>query len=231
MQLIHLAETESTSTRAKGPGFSPWTVILSDRQTAGRGQHGREWQSPVGGLYASIVLDPDVVSPVFTLLAGVAVLEACQDATGAEGIGLKWVNDLVFDGRKLGGLLAEVVHRKRAILGIGLNLAPVNLPEAAWLEEAAASPIDRLALLEAIVARLQFGIERWRAHGQQAVVDAWISHSVTIGREIRVETGGETLLGRAVGLDADGRLVLQHPGKADRLIASGTLRLADGRYA
>ncbi|MBM3267446.1 MAG: biotin--[acetyl-CoA-carboxylase] ligase [Candidatus Sericytochromatia bacterium] len=233
MQLIHLPEVDSTSAYLAGPagaGLVPWTVVLADRQTGGRGQHGRAWVSPAGGLYASILLGPEVVSPVFTLLAGVAVAEGCE-AAGATGVGLKWVNDLVYAGRKLGGILAEVVHRRRAILGIGLNLAPVAVPEAAWLEEATGGPVDRLALLEGIVARLAAGLQRRERGGQQAVLEAWAARSVTLGRDVRVESGGEILIGRATGLDEDGRLVLELPGGLLRPVASGTVRLADGRYA
>lgn len=233
MQLIHLSEVDSTSAFLGGEAreFPPWTVVLADRQRKGRGQQGRTWHSPAGGLYASVLLGPEVVSPVFTLLGGVAVLEACRAISGSAEIGLKWVNDLVFDRRKLGGLLAEVVHRKRLILGIGINLAPVDLPDAACLWQIAGREVDRLALLEEIVARLECWVTRWGDGGARPVIAAWSAHSVTLGREVRVETAGETLTGTATTLDEEGRLVLELPDGRRRQIASGTVRLADGRYA
>ena len=204
---------------------------MADRQTAGHGQHGRNWESAPGGLYVSVFLDHGVVSPVFTLLAGVAAIGACREVSGAEGLGLKWVNDLVWDGRKLGGLLAEVTHRKWLILGVGINLGPVALPEAVGLAEAAGRPIARDDLLARLLGRLEVGVARWRADGAAAIVADWVADSVTIGQVVRVDTGGETVMGRAIGLDADGRLLLELATGQVRQIASGTVRLADGRYA
>lgn len=214
-------------------GLEAWTVVVADRQTAGYGQHGRSWQSPDAGLYTSIFLGPEVVSPVFTLLAGVAAIEACREVTGADGLGLKWVNDLVWSGRKIGGILTEVCHRKWLIVGIGINLQPVDVAEAASLAEAAGPgrTVDRMALLATLVGRLREGIALWQAEGNRAVVEAWVQDSVTIGKDVRVETAGEAVWGRAVGLDPDGRLILETPGGACRLVASGSVRLSNGSYA
>ncbi|MBU6430135.1 MAG: biotin--[acetyl-CoA-carboxylase] ligase, partial [Cyanobacteria bacterium REEB65] len=117
MRLLHLPEVDSTSDHlrrlATAGSVEPWTVVMADRQTAGHGQHGRTWASPRGGLYLTILLEPDVASPVFTLLAGVATLRACDAATGASNLGLKWVNDLVWQEPESGG-----IPRRRKIGGI-----------------------------------------------------------------------------------------------------------------
>lgn len=237
MRLIHLEEVDSTSRHlrrlAEDPAScpEPWTVVMADRQTAGYGQHGRSWDSSAAGLYASVFLGPEVMSPVFTLLAGVAAIGACREVSGAAGLGLKWVNDLVWNGRKVGGILTEVCHRKWLILGVGINLRPVAIADAAGLDEAAGRPIDRSALLIALVGRLREGIGLWQAGGNRAVVEAWLRESVTIGRDLCVETAGATFNGKAIGIDDDGHLILEMPDGGKKTVTSGSIRLSDGRYA
>ncbi len=249
MRLIHLSEVDSTSRylrrlsddptgvpagpladRPAGP-LEPWTVVVADRQTSGYGQHGRSWQSDAAGLYASVFLGAEVVSPVFTLLAGVAAIGACREVSGADGLGLKWVNDLVWSRRKIGGILTEVCHRKWLILGVGINLRPVDVADAGSLEEAAGRPVDRMALLTAFIGRLRDGIAIWQAQGNGHVVAAWLKESVTIGENVRVEVAGEVFSGLAVGINADGQLLLETSDGKRRTVVSGTVRLSDGSYA
>lgn len=238
--LIQLVEVDSTSDylrrRAHEDDLAPWTIVVADRQTAGHGQHGRSWASEGGGLYASFLLAPDVASPVFTLLAGVAALRACRRVSSAEGLGLKWVNDLVWSpqdgpGRKIGGLLAEVAHRRFVILGVGINLAPVSVPDAGSLEQAAGRPIDRWDLVEKIEEELRYQIARWRAQGAGPALAAWKADSVTLGRRVRVESQGRTLCGLAADLDAQGRLILELDDGRTEGLSSGTVRREDGSYA
>ncbi len=246
MHLIHLTELDSTSDHlrrlasAEGHDLLPWTVVVADRQTAGHGQHGRQWVSEGGGLYASILLPPEVASSAFTLIGGLAALSACQRVSGASNLGLKWVNDLVWlapgeqgdvRGRKIGGLLAEAAHRRFVILGIGINLAPVSVPDAGSLEQAANRPVDRWDLLEAIVAELSVRIARWQRDGAQDVISRWKAASVTIGRRIRIECGGRLVEGIAEDLDEDCRLIVRRDHGQVEAFSSGTVRLADGSYA
>ncbi len=246
MRLIHLPELDSTSDHLRRlasdaeQGVAPWTVVVADRQTAGHGQQGRQWISEGGGLYASILLPPDTASSAFTLIGGLSALAACQRVSGASNLGLKWVNDLVWlapgeggtlRGRKIGGLLAEASHRRFVILGIGINLAPVSVPDAGSLEQAAGHPVDRWDLVEAIVAELEIRLARWRVEGAPHVVAQWKAASVTLGRRIRIESGGRTVEGMAEDLDADCRLLLRRSDGQLESFSSGTVRLADGSYA
>lgn len=237
MRLIRLPEVDSTSRYlrrlAESPETAPepWTVVVADRQTAGYGQHGRSWHSDAGGLYASVFLGADAISPVFTLLAGVAAIDACREVSAAGGLGLKWVNDLVWGGRKLGGILTEVCHRKWLILGVGINLRPVEMPEAAGLDQAAGHPVDRDALLRALVGRLREGLALRQSGGNPAIVEAWSRNSVTIGKDVRVENAGHVVFGKAVGLNDDGHLLLDLPDGKRLTLTSGSIRLSDGSYA
>ncbi len=103
-------------------------VVVAARQTGGRGQHGRRWESPVGGLYLSAVVED--ISPALrgklALVAGVAAAEAIGGLSGVEGLRLRWPNDLMIGGKKVGGILCEAVamgeQKWAGIVGIGINV-------------------------------------------------------------------------------------------------------------
>jgi BirA family biotin operon repressor/biotin-[acetyl-CoA-carboxylase] ligase len=129
--------------------ISRTSVVTARKQTAGRGTRGRKWESPAGGIYLSVVL-PDADAPLatttaYTLAAGVGCVEALSNTAGVS-VQLKPINDLILDGKKLGGILTEALienGRPRAvIIGVGINFARVHLdlpsdgPQAISLQEA-----------------------------------------------------------------------------------------------
>ncbi len=176
------------------------SVVVADHQTAGRGRLDRRWESPPGtALLVSFVLRPN---PVLSLAAGVAAADAC----GA-GVRLKWPNDLLLDGAKVGGILIEVtpataicgieVTPATAICGIGINLtwAP---PDAAKLNQ------DRDLLLD----RLRFELDRWTAADLEKVLTEWRTLSETLGRRVRVDQGTKIVEGRAEDIGPGGELIV-----------------------
>ncbi|MEZ0230503.1 MAG: biotin--[acetyl-CoA-carboxylase] ligase, partial [Planctomycetota bacterium] len=123
-------ELPSTNDRARelaAQGAPEGTLVVALRQTGGRGRLGRSWASPVGGLYLSLVLRPDkgmLERASLALVAGLAASEAL-DAAGRTATSLKWPNDVLLDGKKIGGLLAEVTRERNeavVVLGVGLNV-------------------------------------------------------------------------------------------------------------
>ena len=198
-----LASVESTQLAAAGRPLG--SVVVADHQTAGRGRHGRAWESPPGSaLLATFVCEP---SPLIVFAAGVAAAEAC----GPE-VRLKWPNDLVLEDRKLGGILAEV-RQGRALVGIGINLS--------WAPEGAARlGQDRDELLDRLVPLM----ERWTRAEPAAVLERWRQLSWTLGQRVRVELGGEVLEGDATGIDADGALLVG----GRRVIAGDVTRVRPG---
>jgi BirA family biotin operon repressor/biotin-[acetyl-CoA-carboxylase] ligase len=178
-----------TSTQEVAHGLPIGSVVVADRQTAGRGRLGRRWQSPPGGgLAASFVVAPN---PLASLAAGVAAAEAC----GAP-VRLKWPNDLLLKGRKLGGILVEG-RPGRMVIGIGINLA--------WAPPGGASlAADRDELLE----RLQDELEWWLQAGPEQVLVRWRERSDTVGRTVRVELAAESFVGVAEDIDVDGALIV-----------------------
>lgn len=188
------AEVDSTNRLAgelaRG-GASDGVVVVADNQTAGKGRRGRTWESrPGSSLLASVVLRP--VPPLVTLAAGVAAVEACE-TVAAVPVTLKWPNDVISAGGKLGGVLSELVG-DAAVVGLGLNLgwAP---PGAACL----GPQVDRDALLHAWLAALD-------APGD--VLARYRELCSTLGRRVRVEMPSGTVEGVAGGVDELGRLVV-----------------------
>lgn len=183
-------------------------AFVAERQTAGRGRRGKSWDTAHGSLVFSVLLHGPLPLPDLALMplaAGVALQAACA-SSGVPG-GLKWPNDLLSpDGRKLAGILLEADLRgeeaRRAVLGIGVNVHSAP-PGAAHLGEFAPG-LSRAALL----ARLLAELERWLAASPDAVLAAWRSSNVTLGREVHVTTGRGTLSGTALDLDPQGSLLV-----------------------
>ncbi|MGB2568244.1 biotin--[acetyl-CoA-carboxylase] ligase [Micromonospora citrea] len=177
------------------------------------------------------------------LLAGVALVEAVARLAELEA-GLKWPNDLLIGDAKCGGILAEAVPEASPaqppaiVLGIGLNVTlradelpenPTGLP-ATSLQLAGAAATDRDPLLRALLRSLAEWYDRWRAAGGDPVTsglrDAYLNSCATVGRQVRVllPDGGE-LTGRAVGVDADGQLVVETADGRRALAAGDVLHL------
>jgi BirA family biotin operon repressor/biotin-[acetyl-CoA-carboxylase] ligase len=166
------------------------SIVVADHQTAGRGRLDRRWESPPGtALLVSFVLRPN---PVLSLAAGVAAAQACGG-----GVRLKWPNDLLLNGGKVGGILVEVTPRATAICGIGINLtwAP---PSAATLNQ------DRDALLE----RLRVELDRWASADLEDVLTLWRGLSDTLGRRVRVDQGEHVIEGTAEDIGPGGELIV-----------------------
>jgi BirA family transcriptional regulator, biotin operon repressor / biotin---[acetyl-CoA-carboxylase] ligase len=224
-------ETGSTNAdlvaRAKA-GEPEGAVLVAERQVAGRGRLGRQWQSPArAGLAVSVLLRPEVAMRRYgwlPLLAGVALAEAVRDVSAVDAK-LKWPNDLLIGGRKCAGILAEGLSDGAVVLGIGLNtdLRADELPHAGAtsLALAGATDTDRERLLCGLLRSLDVWYGRWATHGgypdSSGLRAAYTSLCATIGEQVRVELpGGNPLVGTATGLDEDGRLLV-----AGRAVAAG----------
>jgi BirA family transcriptional regulator, biotin operon repressor / biotin---[acetyl-CoA-carboxylase] ligase len=166
-QVLRLRAVTSTQDLARELPIG--SIVIADHQTAGRGRLDRRWEAPPGtALLVSFVLERH---PLLSLAAGVAAAEAC----GPE-VRLKWPNDLLLAGRKLGGILVEAGPDK-AVCGVGINLtwAP---PGAAMLEQ------PRDSLLERLRAR----IDNWTRAPDQDVLLRWRALSDTLGRRVRIDS-------------------------------------------
>jgi len=203
-----------TSTQEVAQGLPVGSIVVADHQTAGRGRMERRWDAPPGtALLASFVLEPH---SLLSLAAGVAAAEAC----GPE-VRLKWPNDLMLRGRKLGGILVEVGGGK-AVVGIGINLtsAPAG---AARLGR----PRDEL------VDRLRAELSAWVSAPSGRILARWRELSVTLGRRVRVELPGNAFEGTAQDIAEDGALIVdgQRVGAGDVIHVRQQARAARSRAA
>lgn len=201
-------------------------VMLAERQTGGRGRRGRVWASPLAAhVYLSVLRGfAGGLAQLggLSLVAGVAVAEALR-ALGHPRVQLKWPNDLVVDGRKLGGLLVEgggeFAGPARAVIGLGLN---VHMPPATaaqidqpWidLDQMAGQPVQRNAVVAALLAHLLPALEQFEAEGLTPFLSRYALLDNLAGRDVRVEQAGVWQDGRALGLAEDGALRVEIEGR------------------
>jgi len=237
---VHLLNTvSSTNTAAwellqQGAGTGIVTIALS--QQAGRGQWGHQWSSARGGLYLSLglMLDlPVAQAGVLTLSStwGVATMLRRYDIP----VQIKWFNDLVFAGRKLGGILAETRvaagRIQQAVIGVGVNWSNpvpevgVNLQtiQRAW----ARKPIDSLEKLAAIVLQgLRLGYCCWQQQGIDNLVAAYETLLINIGDEVTIDAdSGKS--GKIVGITPTGQLRVQilSPTQTELCLEPGAIHL------
>jgi BirA family transcriptional regulator, biotin operon repressor / biotin---[acetyl-CoA-carboxylase] ligase len=218
---LHLREVGSTSDRARElalAGAPHGAVVTAAAQTAGRGRQGRAWTTQPGSAVAmSLVLRE--VPELLPLAAAVAVAEACGAEAGAR---IKWPNDVLVDGRKVAGILAEGrPHEGWAVLGIGVNVAVdvALLPEE--VRDRAGSLGRPRTAVEPFLEDLLGALDRWLAASPRAVLDAWRARDALLGREVSWAGGS----GVADGIDGEGRLVVRLADGARTELNAGEVHL------
>jgi BirA family biotin operon repressor/biotin-[acetyl-CoA-carboxylase] ligase len=215
---------ETTSTNADvadrfRSGEDEGLVLVAENQTAGRGRLAREWVTQARtSLTVSFLLVPGDTDaerwPWLPLLTGVAAATAVQRVAGVEAE-LKWPNDVLVNGLKLGGILLERVERTgreaAAVVGIGINCSQsrdeLPVPEATSLAIVTGGPVDRSALLAALVEELAARYDEWKAGGD--LREAYLELCRTPGQDVRVTVPGGEVVGEAVDIDPTGRLVVR----------------------
>lgn len=214
-------------------------VVLADRQTGGRGRRGRQWSSPSGGVWMSLVLRPDVPParvPLVTLAAAVAVTDATREA-GADAA-IKWPNDCIVPregaergGDKLAGVLTEMEGEASRVswvvvgVGVNVNVDPETLASDATSVRAEAGDVERRAFVQRVLERFHE-----LRDDPDAVLDAWRDRAATLGQRVRVETVDGDVVGDAVDVTEHGALVVQTADGREVVHAGDCqhLRPADG---
>lgn len=239
-----LASTNQTLWELLASGAPPGTAVIAARQTAGRGQWGRRWESDSGGLYLSHAVAPDIPAGE---RAGLTQCSAWGIATALRDRGipvvLKWPNDLLLTERKLGGILTETKVKNgrinQAVIGVGLNwsnpVPPTGINLENFFTDHPTSPgVNSVELLAALVLwGIQLGFRQWRQLGTDGFGSAYRKLLGDIGR--RVVAGGRP--GTVVGVTAAGelrvRLEADRPGTigSEIALAPGTIRLGYGDNA
>lgn len=229
-----LAECDSTNSelmRRAERGAPSGTVIVADRQSAGRGRRGRSWFSePEASLTFSLLWrfsGPLARLSGLSLAVGVGLARGLENL-GAQGICLKWPNDVLLrDGyAKLAGILVELSADRRgtqAIIGIGLNLAPPagELPQpAAGLNQALNAAPERHAVLAAILLELHRVLETFAVDGFLGLKTAWQERHAWQGEPVQIlGESSAPLIGRCLGADDDGALLLETASGVERIFS------------
>ena len=220
--------TQDLVRSAARAGAGAGHLVVAGEQTAGRGRQGRRWEAPAGSaLLASILLRPRVAAEGVPLAAGLAVIDALAPL-GVEAR-LKWPNDVIADGGKLAGLLAEVEPAApgpgpAVVLGIGVNLRVDAFPAGvagASLHRllAPAPPPAAEELLVTLLPALAARIRSLEAGGIAALLPDWRARAVGLGGRVLAETPAGRVEGRAVDVDTDGALLIETAGGTVRLLA------------
>lgn len=243
-----LPSTNREASRLAQADVEHGTVVVADSQTAGRGRLSRTWFSPAGAnLYCSIILRMKRPAEGLTewlswlpLVSALAAAEAIE-AVSSLHVSVKWPNDLLISGRKIGGVLCESGSGAGSIpfqiIGIGLN---VNVEQQDWPEELRESAtsiwheqhrtVDRNRLLAQLLLELEQCIDELAAHGTSRLALAYHQRCSTIGQKIKATlANGDQCLGRAEGIGQDGALLVRpdepQPGSQGTNILH--LRVAD----
>ena len=226
----HFEQLESTNSLAfnlvKSYQIDHNHIILADQQTGGKGRMGRNWVSPIGNLYFSLILKPQKTLAVASQLSfvasvamGLAIAEFSHDT---KQINYKWPNDILLEGKKVAGILLES-DADFVVIGIGVNIQshPDNTTYAACnLVEQGFTAMDKMDLLKKFLDNFSNLYQQWLDFGLLPIRNLWLEKAFNLNKEIIVNLPNQTLKGVFKDLDKDGNLVLDVIGK-ELVIASG----------
>ncbi len=223
----YFASTDSTNTEATRwfaelPLIASGAVVVADEQTAGRGRYDRQWLTPPGSAIAmSVILRTKRPTQNVTMIGSVAVAEVLESLVSGK-VGIKWPNDVLIEGKKVCGILAEAVWQQQklaaVVLGIGINIcvdfSGVELPYIPTnLSDHLPAPMPRAQLIRAILDK----IDMWMEQPADALHLAWKTRLLTLHQQVTMERG---VTGEAIDVDKDGALLVQTAdGKIERFLA------------
>jgi len=216
------------------------TVIIADRQSTGKGRLGREWISPRGGLWFSILLFPTIdypYLPLVTLMTAVAITRVIRNFYQINAK-IKWPNDILIEGKKICGILTETSvfldNMLWTIVGIGINVNNIintdvkNLPEGILensisLKEIAGKNISRKKLAGDIFNEFEKYYEFTKNNEFSLIIDEWKLHTHTIGNRISIDVGNRIITGKAIDISNKGALIIRKDNGLCEEIISGTI--------
>ena len=248
-RIICHEEIDSTNNAAKHlarEGAAEGTVVVAESQTGGKGRLERQFFSPKGkGIWFSVVLRPKFLpqeAPKCTLMAAVAVARAMTEFGLKPGI--KWPNDLLYDNKKLVGILTEMSAEMDGInyivigTGINVNIAPEEFPEelrdvATSLSQMKGANLPRVKFLQAVLRALDDLYAKVQVEGFAPVLKEWRQYSITLGQEVKVigVRDGEVFYGKAADIDDEGALLVDTAAGRQRVLAGDvSIRPQSGKW-
>lgn len=231
-----LDSTNEEAKRLAGGGASHGAVIWAKKQTAGRGRMGRDWVSAEGNLFVSVLLSPDCDLATCSQLSFVAATAAADTlasiVANEDDIACKWPNDILYHGKKLGGILLESFttpdelgrERQWVVVGIGINVD--TYPEhvmfpATCLRDAGVEIISAKIVLSRFVYNFIHGYDAWVKSGFKPVMKSWTKRAYRLGHPVEVIIGEKKIEGIFDGIDPAGRLLVRGDSGAIQGIAAG----------
>lgn len=234
-------ETDTTNNRARElalEGAPEGTLVVAEKQTAGRGRRGKVWESPLGtGIWMSLVLRPQIApaeASVLTLLCGLATAEAIEAETGLSA-DIKWPNDILINGKKAVGILTEMdcemseVHF--VIPGIGINVNTASFPPeiaeiATSLYLECGKTVSRRRLVHKVLERLEEHYETFLRTGSfAAMLEDYRKHCITLGKEVHV-LGREPFFAEALDITPEGELLVRRADNGkEEVVFSGEVSI------
>ncbi len=233
------ALTESTNDDAKQAalaGEAEGYVVRALRQTAGRGRHGRVWESPEGNLYISVLLRPRATPQqvsFYSFAASTAVLDAVLAVKPDAQVQLKWPNDVLIAGKKISGVLLEAAPVQNGIVdwlvvGVGINIA--SHPAESMYPVTSLRSEGVSATAEEVLEHFLTSFDQWhmtlRYDGFRPIRRAWLADAKLGAMTVRI--GAEELSGTFGGLDERGGLILRLPDGGRRVIEAGDVFYKEG---
>jgi len=236
----HYDAIDSTQIVAKQlaeDGADEGTVVIAEQQNKGKGRLGRHWHSPYGkGIWMSVVLRPQIpiqLAPQLTLLTAVALCRAIRSYSGLE-IGIKWPNDLLYQGKKISGILlessAEDQMLKYVIAGIGIdaNLSAQDYDEQLQLKATSlrlimGKVIDRTELIQLFLSEWETLMAIYEQDGFRTIANLWEANAISIGHKVSLTTPTETFMGTPLRLTDAGSIVVQLEDGTEKEIYSAEM--------
>jgi BirA family transcriptional regulator, biotin operon repressor / biotin---[acetyl-CoA-carboxylase] ligase len=236
-RVYHFFKVDSTNRVAmelSQAGEPEGAVVIAEEQTAGRGRSGRIWHSErATGIYATIILRPKlapVQAPLLTMMAGLSAHSAVQAQTRLD-VDLKWPNDLLINGKKVGGILTEMYAEPNQIrfvvVGIGLNVNQEKFPGelsaiATSLRAESGRSQSRLELLVRLLREFETDYNRFLAEGPASVIERFSEvSSYARGKRVRVTNGRESFTGITAGLGPEGLLLVKRDSGQEVTVIAG----------
>jgi biotin-[acetyl-CoA-carboxylase] ligase BirA-like protein len=235
--LVFMREVSSTNDLAKelaGYGAIEGTVVFAETQTAGRGRLSREWVSPRGGLWFSVILRPkfrasEAARLVF--VAGLAVAEVLHEKYGLK-VETKWPNDVLVNGKKICGILTEMKTKGETVnfvvvgVGVNANLVRETFPEplrevVTSLENELGHSVRLEELFSALLENLEIKYDLFTEGNYIRILDSWKSYATFLGQKVEVTSGDESFVGLAMNVGYDGALVLKFDDGTVRRVLVG----------
>jgi BirA family transcriptional regulator, biotin operon repressor / biotin---[acetyl-CoA-carboxylase] ligase len=226
-----LGSTNDEAKRLAEAGAPEWSVVWALAQTSGRGRGQREFVSPPGNLYLSVILRPAGPAGAAAQLGFAAALAVGDAVTAAlpspHDLRYKWPNDVLVDGRKISGILLESAMAPDAglawlVAGIGINIAShpaQTLWPATSLAALGAAEANVEMVMQGFLEAFHSWAQRWRDGGFAPLRDAWLSRAFGLGESVDVRLPRETFTGRLIDLDRDGALLVDTPAGRRRVTA------------